>query len=134
IHSDGFRGAFRVLHGRSLQETFQVKVSQRIAPGVMECEPGMPEMTLLEPGDVRTILPGEKLTHRVIHLEKPTVTLCVKTINEPRLYQWEYYPGGLAVQRRDLGPELIKEIYYFEYLLHRNAARAVRFLATLVDS
>ena len=98
VHSHGFRGAFRVLHGKSLHETFKVKVSRRIAPGVMQCDPGIPRMTLLEPGDVRTILPGEKLTHRVIHLENPTVTLCVKTINEPGIYQWEYYPDGLAVQ------------------------------------
>lgn len=132
IHSHGFRGAFRVLHGKSLHETFRVKVSRRIAPGVMKCDPGIPQMTLLEPGDVRTILPGEKLTHRVIHLENPTVTLCVKTINEPGLYQWEYFPDGLAVQRRPLKPGLIKEIYYFQYLLGQNATFAVRFLGKLL--
>jgi len=59
-------------------------------------------MSILEPGDVRAILPAEKLTHRVIHLESPTVTLCVKTINEPGLHQWEYYADGLALQRHDL--------------------------------
>jgi len=132
IHSHGFRGAFRVLHGKSLQETYKVKVSRRIAPGVMQCDPGIPEMTLLESGAVRTILPGEKLTHRVIHLENPTVTLCIKTINEPGLYQWEYYPDGLAIQRRDLTPGFIKEVYYFQYLLGRNATVAGRFLEKLL--
>jgi len=132
IHTHGFRGAFRVLHGKSLQETYRMKVLQRIAPGVMRCDSGVPQMTLLEPGDVRTILPGHQLTHRVIHLEKPTVTLCVKTINEPGLYQWEHYPDGLAVQRRDLSPGLIKKIYYFDYLLARNAARAIPYLEKIV--
>ena len=133
VHSHGFRGAFRVLHGNSLQETYRVKVSRRIAPGVMECDPGIPEMSILEPGDVRTILPAEKLTHRVIHLESPTVTLCVKTINEPGLHQWEYYADGLALQRHDLDADLIKEIYFFEYLLRQNATRAVRYLQGIVD-
>jgi hypothetical protein len=132
VHSHGFRGAFQVLHGRSLQETYRVKVTRRIAPGVMSCDPGIPRMTLLQPGDVRRILPGGKLTHRVIHLETPTVTLCVKTINEPGIYQWEYFPCGLAVQRRDLDPGLIKEIYYFQYLLRQNARLAVRYLEKLV--
>ncbi|HZE98592.1 MAG TPA: hypothetical protein VE981_16290 [Planctomycetota bacterium] len=128
IHSHGFRGAFRVLHGKSLHEAFRVKVARRIAPGVMDCDPGIPELALLGPGDVRTILPGEKLTHRVIHLENPTVTLCVKTINEPGLYQWEYHPDGLAVQRRHLDPGLIKGLYYFQSLLGQNPDLATAFL------
>ncbi len=134
IHSHGFRGAFRVLHGNSLQETYTVKVSRRIAPGVMQGDPGVPQMSILEPGDVRAILPAEELTHRVIHLESPTVTLCVKTINEPDLYQWEYYPDGLALQRHDLDADLIKEMYYFEYLLQQNATQAVRFLQEIVGA
>ena len=132
IHSHGFRGAFRVLHGHSLQETYAVKVSRRIAPGVLECGLGVPQMSLLEPGDVRVILPGGKLTHRVVHLERPTVTLCVKTINEAGLHQWDYYPHGLALQRLDLDPDLIKEIYYFDYLLKRNATTAARYLRDIV--
>src|SRR5579863_7944072 len=35
IHSHGFRGAFRVLHGISLQESYRVKVNRRIAPGIL---------------------------------------------------------------------------------------------------
>jgi hypothetical protein len=134
IHSHGFRGAFRVLHGKSLHETFDVKVSRRVAPGVMQCEPGIPVMALLEPGDVRTILLGEKLTHRVIHLESPTVTLCVKTINEPGIYQWEYHPDGLAIQRRHLKPGLVKEIYFFQYLLGENPGRALPYLEKLIGA
>jgi hypothetical protein len=131
IHSHGFRGAFRVLHGKSLHETFKVKVAQRIGPGVMVCDPGTPDLAILDPGDVRTILVGEKLTHRVIHLEHPTVTLCVKTINEPGIYQWEYHPDGLAIQRRHVDQGLVKELYYFQYLLGQNAGLAGRFLEEL---
>jgi len=134
IHSHGFRGAFRVLHGNSLQETYAPKVSRRIAPGVMECDPGVPQMTILEPGDVRVILPGEELTHRVIHLQSPTVTLCVKTINEPGIHQWDYHPDGLALQRLDLDSRLIKEIYFFEYLLRRAPRLAARSLRDTVGA
>lgn len=133
VHSHGFRGAFRVLHGTSLQETFKVRVAERIAPGVMVADPGTPEMSVLHQGDVRAILPGEQLTHRVIHLVSPTVTLCVKTINEPRLHQWEYYPDGLAVQRHDLDPDLVKALYFFDYLLRQDEAHAVRTLRGILE-
>ena len=134
LHSHGFRGAFRVLHGKSLQETYRVVVKRRIAPGVALCDPGTPERSILEPGDVRAILPGARLTHRVVHLERPTVTLCVKTINEPRLHQWDFHAGGLGIQRLDLDPDLIKKLYLFDYLLRENAARANRFLRDAVGS
>ena len=134
IHSHGFRGAFRVLHGISLQESYRVKVARRIAPGILLYDPGVPEMEILGAGDVRGILPGEKLTHRVIHLENPTVTLCVKTINEPGIYQWEYHPDGLALLRLDLDGDLIKKIYYYDYLLRRNAALAARYLRDVVGA
>ncbi len=132
IHSHGFRGAFRVLHGISLQESYRIKVARRIAPGVLRYVPGVPDMEILGAGDVRVILPGERLTHRVIHLANPTVTLCVKTINEPGLQQWDYHPDGLALLRLDLDDDLIKKIYYYEYLLSRNAALAARYLRDVV--
>jgi len=134
IHSHGFRGAFRVLHGNSLQETYAMKGIRWIAPGVRLCDPGVPRMEILQRGDVRAILPAARLTHRVIHLESPTVTLCVKTINEPGIHQWDYHPDGLALQRLDLDPDLIKEVYYFEYLLKRNATLAARYLRDIVGA
>lgn len=132
IHSHGFRGAFRVLHGTSLQELFAVTATRRIAPGAMQFEPGVPQMAILERGDVRTILPENQFIHRVIHLEKPTVTLCVKTINEPGIRQWEYHPDGLAMERLDVAADLIKELYYFDYLRPRDAALAARYLRKLI--
>ena len=128
IHSHGFRGAFRVLHGTSLHEVFEVSTSKAIAPDVALVRLGAPRADLLKPGDVRTIHPGRDLTHGVIHLENPTITLCVKTINEPRIAQWKYFPGGLAIQLRRLEPALLKKIYYFQYLLSQDVKQASSFL------
>ena len=128
IHSHGFRGAFRVLHGKSLHEVFKVRTSRAVSPDVALVRLGAPQASLLEPGDVRPIQPGRALTHRVVHLENPTVTLCVKTINEPRIAQWKYFRTGLAIHMRHLEPSLIKKIYYFQYLLDRDATKASTFL------
>lgn len=132
IHSHGFRGAFRVLHGKSLQEEFTVKTLMTIAPDVLLTDMGIPEMTLLHAGDTRTILPGKELTHRVIHLENPTVTLCVKTINESTLSQWNYFPNGLAIRKRHLDPGLIKQVYYFQYLMGQSADAGLAFVQDLL--
>jgi len=128
LHSHGFRGAFRVLHGLSLQEEFNTEVKEQAAPDIMFTDLGRPEIAVLKPGDVRTIWPGRDLTHRVIHLEAPTVTLCVKTINEPDLHQWNYFANGLAIQKRQLSAALFKAVYYFQYLLLQNEDEAAGFL------
>lgn len=133
IHSHGFRGAFRVLHGKSLHETFDVKVLEKIAHDVELTELGQPSLEILSVGDTRTIAPGKDLTHRVIHLEEPTITLCVKTINEPALSQWHHFENGLAIQKRHLDPGLIKQIYFFQYLASQNGTLALKFLRALFD-
>lgn len=132
IHSHGFRGAFRVLHGHSLQEIFTVKTVQKVSEDVLLTDLGTPETTLLNAGDVRTIGPGGDLTHRVIHLENPTVTLCVKTINEPELFQWHHFLNGLAIQKRHIRPALVKQIYFFQYLQGRNPREALTYLNELL--
>ena len=133
IHSHGFRGAFRVLHGSSLHEEFTVKTLGEVARDVAMTDLGTPEMEVLTPGDVRTIRPSQELTHRVIHLENPTVTLCVKTINEPEISQWHYFGNGLAIKKRHVPPGLIKEIYYFQYLMQQNSEYALEFLTRLFN-
>jgi hypothetical protein len=133
IHSHGFRGAFRILHGKSLHEKFKVKNLSAFSPDVMLTDLGIPEMALFQRGDVHTILPGKGLTHRVVHLENPTVTLCVKTINEPNLFQWNYFPNGLAIQKRHLPATLIKEVYFFQYLSSQNPELAAGFLSQILN-
>ncbi len=134
IHSHGFRGAFRLLHGRSLHETFNVSTENEIAPDVCLTKLAKPRLELLKAGDVRMISAGRELTHRVIHLDEPTVTLCVKTINETALSQWHHFTNGLAIQKRHLDPSLIKRLYYFQYLMNQNGQRAEPFLRELLES
>lgn len=133
LHSHGFRGAFRVLHGSSLHEEYAVKTLDRIAPDVQLTELGLPKSEILLPGDIRPIAPGQELSHRVIHLENPTVTLCVKTINEPSVRQWNYFANGLAIQKRAVPESLVKSIYYFQYLCTRDEERAAKFLFEILN-
>lgn len=132
IHSHGFRGAFRVLHGKSLHETYEVKVTGSITDDVELTKLTLVNVEILKAGDVRMIAPGRDLTHRVIHLEGPTVTLCVKTINEKSLAQWHHFTNGLAIQKRHLDQSLIKKIYYFQYLASREGTSSDQFLSEII--
>lgn len=128
IHSHGFRGAFRVLHGHSLHEVFDVETESIVAPDVLLTRLRRPKLEILSAGDVRTIEPDQALTHRVIHLENPTVTLCVKTLNETGLSQWHHFESGVAIKKRHVDPGHFKKAYYFQYLLETDEAEADAFL------
>lgn len=132
IHSHGFRGGFKVLHGHSLHEKFKVNTTTIVSPDLILTELGTPEIELMHAGDTHPIFPDLELTHRVIHLENPTITLCIKTINETDKHQWHYYPNGLAIQKRHLNPNLIKSIYFFEYLLKQNSTISQTFLDSII--
>jgi hypothetical protein len=132
IHSHGFRGAFRVLHGQSLQEIFHTTTLETLSDDIRIVDMKNVELERLKSGAVRTIAAGHELTHRVIHLENPTVTLCLRTINEPKIKQWTYLPNGLSVQRQTLTPDLIKKVYFYQYLFDRSPTEAAIFLETLL--
>lgn len=128
IHSHGFRGAFRILHGESLQEIFHTKLLNQIAEDIRLVDLTQVDRLLLKSGAVQKIAPGTDLTHRVLHLAKPTVSLCVKTINEPYIKQWNYLPTGLAIQKQYLPASVFKQIYFYQYLLNVGDKKADSFL------
>lgn len=134
IHSHGFRGAFRLLHGQSLQEQFFPLTQESCCDDIKITKLGPAEIQLLFPGDITPIFPDEKLVHRLIHLQNPTVTLCVKTINEENLPQWSYFPNGLAIQKRQISAEMIKQTYFTQYLLGINYEQAMSFFSTFIKN
>jgi hypothetical protein len=84
IHEHSFSGAFGVLHGSSVHSTYsftpRIVASERLVVGHTE----FLSSELLERGDVRKILPGDKLIHALFHLDRPSVSLVVRT--SPRLH------------------------------------------------
>lgn len=58
IHSHGFRGAFRLLQGVSLHETFSVKTVEAVAHDVELTQLGRPLLEILKAGDTRVIAAG----------------------------------------------------------------------------
>jgi hypothetical protein len=109
VHEHEFSGAFQVLAGSSLHARFafrpEVVVNRALTLG--EVRPHTPE--LLQTGDTRAILPGEGLIHSTFHLDRPSVTLVVRT----------YYEPNAASQRHFLRPGIALSSFHYDARLPR---------------
>ncbi len=80
LHQHGFAGAFTVLHGRSLHSEFEFeceyRYSERLAVGALRPR----AMELLQVGDVRAIPLGSEFIHSLFHLDRPSVSVVVRTL------------------------------------------------------
>jgi len=116
IHDHGFTGAFTVLLGSSLHIRYNFE--NKSAHGNAQC--GMLhalDPQELEPGDVCLIPSGIRMIHQVWHLEKPTVSLVVRTegitTDEP---QRTYFLPGLAVTSSHYGDRSVQRSGMLRYL------------------
>ena len=73
IHSHGFRGAFTVLHGESLQCLYDFDIKEPLDDGAFIGDLSLKKATLLKKGEVQKILPGPAFIHQVWHIGFPTV-------------------------------------------------------------
>lgn len=97
IHQHAFSGAFHVLHGSSLhtQWTFSERTmwTTCIRTGDLTCK----RVELLQTGESRRIDSGRSLIHATFHLERPCVTLVIRTNQDKNaLPQFVYIRPGLA--------------------------------------
>jgi len=107
IHEHGFVGAFGVLHGSSVESTYtftpQKVMSNRFSVG----QTHFVSSELLSRGDVRPIYPADKLIHSLFHLDRPSVSVVVRTPirKEPRP---QYYYAKPYLALHDIGlPQLV---------------------------
>ncbi len=98
IHQHGFAGAFGVLQGSSFHSEYRFECAERVCPHLLLGNLGFLAGELLERGDVRTIYPGERFIHSLLHLEPPSISLVVRTVSLPAYApQYRYYHPGLAI-------------------------------------
>ncbi len=132
IHSHGFRGAFKIVHGVSLHEEFEVETIKAFSEDVLKTKLSQKKIHVMKTGDVQKIKPDMELTHRVVHLENPTVSLCLRTVEDTALNQWHHLPAGLSFQKKHTSEKTIKQILYFQYLLGSDSKYAHEFYLKLL--
>lgn len=79
IHQHGFCGAFQVHLGSSIHSHYSFKARNKLNQHFVIGDISLEKVELLEKGAIRRILPGEAYIHSLFHLDRPSVTICVRT-------------------------------------------------------
>lgn len=111
IHQHGFTGAFHVLDGSSIHTTFDFDpdefVNGRLQLGTLRTK----RIELLERGTSRAILPGKTFIHSLFHLERPSVSIVIRTYTAPFVQpQFSYLWPGVAIDPFDDRPGLRRRL------------------------
>jgi len=98
IHQHAFPGAFGVLAGSSVQSEYQFEKQTVISPQMILGNLKFNSSELLKRGDVRQIAPGDSLIHSLFHLERPSLSVVVRTNAHKDLQpQYKYIKPSLAI-------------------------------------
>ena len=98
IHQHTFSGAFHVLEGSSLHSQFIFENAETVSAHLRVGTLRMTHTELLKAGRTVPIVAGHEHIHALFHLETPSLTVVVRTHNDPGTGpQFTYLPPHLAV-------------------------------------
>ncbi|TDU73369.1 hypothetical protein EI77_01839 [Prosthecobacter fusiformis] len=98
IHQHEFSGAFHVMSGSSIHAHYEFEKQQAITPHLHLGDVRMKKIELLETGRTVPIISGSRCIHSLFHLETPSVTVVVRTQNDPGTGpQFNYLPPHIAL-------------------------------------
>ncbi len=118
IHQHAFSGAFHVMAGSSLQSTYRFAPEGRYSDHLLLGNLSLQQVELLAKGDVRPILSGTGLVHSLFHLDRPSVSVVVRTHADPFAGpQYSYTRAGLAFDPYADSPSLKRKLQTLELLL-----------------
>ena len=97
IHQHSFSGAFHVMHGSSLQSLWEFEPTEQIEVSLALGQVSLKKAELLRKGDSRPILAGKQMIHSTFHLDRPSLTVVVRTLGETdKQPQYSYLPPTIA--------------------------------------
>ena len=82
IHQHSFSGAFGVLAGSSIESAYDFRLRRRINSRMLVGDLTLTGVERLREGDVRPIEPGEAGAHALFHLDRPSVSVVVRTLHD----------------------------------------------------
>jgi FkbM family methyltransferase len=135
IHQHGFCGAFYVLAGSSIHSQYRFDGREYVNPYFITGELSLRGVELLEPGKMRRILPGEQFIHALFHLDRPSVSICVRTHHSPAgSPQWNYHPPFFAQDPFYHSPDLNRKVQSIGMLLAINHPDADALVTELLNN
>lgn len=135
IHQHSFSGAFQVLLGGSVHTTYQFEKELEINPHFLIGRIRLADVSLLGKGDIREINPGSGFVHSLFHLERPSVTITIRTYRSPSApVQYSYLKPSVAINPFFTDSSLTKKIQTVSLLLGMKHPRADDFIGELVET
>lgn len=129
IHHHGFRGAFQVLAGASLHTEYEFTVDDVVSSRFQLGRLRQAGVEYLRRGDIRPIDAGPKFIHSLFHLDRPSVTVVVRSHDDasagPPL---EYHRPSVAIDTRLADATLRRKLQLVSYLATIQSPRRRRFL------
>jgi predicted metal-dependent enzyme (double-stranded beta helix superfamily) len=97
VHQHGFSGVFQVLYGSSIHSVFSFTPEQKINDHFIIGELKTKKVELLQQGDIQQIRAGDEYIHSLFHLDRPSVTITIRTNQNPTtLPQYDYHKPFIA--------------------------------------
>jgi len=118
IHQHSFSGAFHVMHGSSLQSLWEFEPTEQVAMRLALGRVSLKKAELLRKGDSRPIIAGNRLIHSTFHLDRPSLTVVVRTLAEAdKLPQYSYLPPTIAYADQNGLPSVQRRTQLLRMLL-----------------
>jgi hypothetical protein len=133
VHEHAFVGAFGVLHGSSVQSTYSFSTEKVASDRLTIGRTNFLNSELLRRGDVRAIHSRDRLIHALFHLDRPSVSVVVRTpyLKQGRP-QYYYFKPYLALQDDDLPSTIPIQIKMLKALLMIDRAAFWKAAAEIV--
>jgi len=97
IHDHAFSGAFQVLVGSSIETSYSFQLTRDVDGHLKTGQLRVGRSDLRRSGEIRPILAGPRFIHSLFHLERPSVSLVVRTLHDASVAtQFDYSPAGLV--------------------------------------
>jgi hypothetical protein len=134
IHQHSFSGAFQVLLGSSVHSRYGFEKQREINPHFLVGQIEFKDVSLLSQGDIREIVSGPQFIHSLFHLDRPSVTITVRTYKAPgAAVQYSYLKPFLAINPFFTDASLTKKVQTVSLLLRMKHPEADRFIEELLD-
>jgi len=118
IHQHSFSGAFHVMHGSSLQSLWEFEPAEQITMRLALGRVSLNRAELLRKGDSRPIIAGKRLIHSTFHLDRPSLTVVVRTLGEANKQpQYSYLPPTIAYDPFATVPSVLRRTQLLRMLL-----------------
>ncbi len=95
----GYSGAFAILTGETIHCIYRLEFIAHPEPGIMLAKLDLETVDQLREGMVQSVYQERPFIHRPRHIDRPTVTLSVRSIPTPLpVGHYEYYRPGFAIE------------------------------------